>query len=384
VSVEAALIGIAPSLRLTEDPRPYLREMLRRDYSSHSVVLCGSGTQALAVAIRESSDSSGSRAPVALPAFSCFDIATAAVGANVRVSFYDLDPQTLAPEPASLERVFRAGARVAVVAPLYGVPVDWGMLATIAEAHGALLIEDAAQGHGARFQGRRLGSIGKLAILSFGRGKGWTGGHGGALLVNDPDDSFAGELAALGMVQEARSVIGLAAQWALGRPGLYGIPHSVPALRLGETVYRAPDRARSLGRAAAAALLVTAPDAEQEAMLRRANAAALLQALSDSPGVQTIPVSRESIAGYVRLPLRLKNGMASFGSPDAALSLGIAPSYPRLLPELVEMASRSDGPERDFPGARTLVRELVTAPTHSRLEARDLTDLASTLRAARA
>ncbi len=108
---------------------------------------------------------------MALPAFTCYDIASAAVGAGVRVALYDVDPDTLGPDPASLERVLAAGAGAVVAGPLYGVPLEWDALRALADRHGALLIEDAAQGHGASWRGRPLGSLGDLSVLSFGRGK---------------------------------------------------------------------------------------------------------------------------------------------------------------------------------------------------------------------
>ena len=384
VAPHAAVSGIAPALRLTEDPRPHLRDLLQRDYESHWAVLCGSGTDALTVAIREASSSLAPGAPVALPAFCCFDIATAAVGANVRASFYDLDPHTLGPDMDSLERTLRAGARVAVIAPLYGVPVDWDLLATIAAPYGALLIEDAAQGHGARWKGRRLGSIGDLAVLSFGRGKGWTGGAGGALLVNADDDSFAGELRGPGVVSEAKSAMTLAAQWALGRPAVYGIPYSLPFLHLGDTVYRAPGPVRSMSRTAAAMVLATAALAEQEAMIRQANAKALVKSIAGISRVRNVRIGRESIPGYLRLPVRLPKGMASFSSTGEALKLGIAPSYPAVLADLPQLAVKRDGARKSFTGARTLVDELVTLPTHSLLTASDIAAIAETVRRAEA
>ena len=56
-------------------------------------------------------------------------------------------------------------------------------IAEIAERHGLAVVEDAAQGLGATWRGRPLGSFGDVSVLSFGRGKGWTGGVGGALLA---------------------------------------------------------------------------------------------------------------------------------------------------------------------------------------------------------
>lgn len=380
IPARATLAATAQVFGFGDDPRPQLRDLLQREYDSHTVLLCGSGTQALTLAIREAGSRLDSSRPVALPAFSCFDVATAAVGAGVRVSFYDVDPTTLAPEHESLERVLRAGAGVVVVAPLYGVPVDWDALSELAALHGAILIEDAAQGHGALWRGRRLGSIGGTATLSFGRGKGWTGGHGGALLINSADRSRSSELAGPGIRREVGTAFALAAQWALGRPAIYGVPFSITGLRLGETVYRSPRTESPLSRAAAAGLLVTRDASEREATVRKANAKKLLAAIADNRQLVAMSIDREATPGYLRLPLRLHGGMAGFRSQSRALGLGIAPSYPLSLADLPQLATRRDGPERAWPGAEALVRELVTLPTHSSLRAREVSELAEMLR----
>jgi dTDP-4-amino-4,6-dideoxygalactose transaminase len=383
IPARATLAATARLLGFGDDPRPQLRDLLSREYDCADILLCGSGTQALAMAIRKACSRVDPGAPVALPAFSCFDLGTAAMAANVRVTFYDLDPETLGPARESLERVLRAGAGVVVIAPLYGIPVDWNALSSLAERHGAILIEDAAQGIGALWKGRRLGSFGESATLSFGRGKGWTGGQGGALLLRGSHRPRETELAAPGFFSEARSVLSLAAQWALGRPAVYGIPFSIPALRLGETIYRSPQPESSLGRAAAAALLASHEACEREATVRKANAEELLDAIADNPRIVPISVNREAMAGYLRLPVRLHRGMAAFGSRSRALAQGITRGYPSSLAELPQLATRRDGPERVWPGAQVLVRELVTLPTHSRLRPAELSELAETLRTLR-
>ena len=76
----------------------------------------------------------------------------------------------------SVRRALQQGARVIVVSPLYGLPIEWEELSRLASEFGAEIIEDAAQGHGAAWRGRPLGTLGQISILSFGRGKGWTGG----------------------------------------------------------------------------------------------------------------------------------------------------------------------------------------------------------------
>ncbi|MEO5588654.1 MAG: aminotransferase class I/II-fold pyridoxal phosphate-dependent enzyme, partial [Gemmatimonadaceae bacterium] len=98
------------------DPRDRLTEILRARFNAATVVLTGSGTQALHSAIAMTAAQAPPGSTVALPAFSCYDVASAAIGAGMPVALYDLDPSTLGPDRASLERVLQSGARVVVVA----------------------------------------------------------------------------------------------------------------------------------------------------------------------------------------------------------------------------------------------------------------------------
>jgi dTDP-4-amino-4,6-dideoxygalactose transaminase len=366
ITTKAMLGATARALGFGGDPRPRLRNLLVREYGAEAVLLCGSGTQALSFAIHEALGRVDAGRPVALPAFSCFDVATAAIAAGVRGLFYDIEPATLAPDQDSLNRVLRAGAGVVVVAPLFGVPVDWDALSALALSQGAVLIEDAAQCQGAQWKGRRVGSLGGIATLSFGRGKGWTGGRGGALLLSNPDAPPPNGFAPRQLLDEAQTLAGLIAQWALGRPDFYGLPHSIPALRLGETVYRAPEPPTLLTRAGAAMLLSTRHAAERESRVRKANARVLLAAAAGSAS-RPISIHRDATAGYLRFPLVVRGGVAGLGSVDRVMSLGVAPSYPEILPELRQLGWVHEGPESDWPGARELVRNLVTLPVHSRV-----------------
>src|SRR5207244_6487942 len=133
------------------------------------------------------------------------------------------------------------GARVIVVAPLFGVPIDWDAIEQCLRGFGALAIEDAAQGHGALWRGAPVGSAGALSVLSFGRGKGWTGGRGGALLMRRfPLDGHLATARSPGLSHELAALGSATAQSLLGRPALYRLPAAIPFLHLGETRYRAP------------------------------------------------------------------------------------------------------------------------------------------------
>jgi dTDP-4-amino-4,6-dideoxygalactose transaminase len=381
VPATAVLGALRAAVEVRRDPRPAVCDLLLREFGADDVVLCASGTQALQIAISllRARLGAGTSVPVALPAFSCFDVASAAVGAGGPIALYDLDPATLAPDEDSLERVLAGGARIVVAAPLYGIPIPWEPFVERVARHGAVLIEDAAQGHGASWNGRALGTLGTTSTLSFGRGKGWTGGGGGAVLTRGGDRLHSIRLDESSAAGEAALVFGLVAQNVFGRPALYGIPSSIPALGLGETTYKAPTVPVSMARAAAGALLSTCATSTREAQQRRENAAGMLARLAAAGRVLPIRAPQGAVPGYLRLPLRISGGLGAARAVMRAGAHGVTRSYPSTLAALPAVVSRLVDIERRWPGAETLVRELITVPTHSLVSSGEAEEIARLL-----
>jgi len=223
--LRAVVAGAAGLLSGPGSARAFVTATLARNYGSDDVLLTDSGTGALTLAIGASLAGQPG-ASVALPAYGCYDLATAADGAGSPVLLYDLDPATLAPDLASLRRALERGARAVVLAHWYGIPVDPESVSA-AGAAGVTVIEDAAQGAGAAWRGRQLGSFGDLAVLSFGRGKGNTAGRGGALVAHGAPGSAAFARAHPQVARARRGAqecVQLKAQWLLGRSALYAVP----------------------------------------------------------------------------------------------------------------------------------------------------------------
>jgi dTDP-4-amino-4,6-dideoxygalactose transaminase len=367
LSLRATAQAIPRALRLLPDRGPDLVTRIRQAYKASQIVLCGSGTQALQLALESAASLVGRASPVALPSYSCFDVATAAVGVDARILIYDIDPGTLSPDIDSLERALRHGARTVVVTPLFGLAIDWDAVVECADRYGGLVIEDAAQGHGAAWRGRRIGSLGEISVLSFGRGKGWTAGNGGALLVRGrpavPELHANGPEP--GPVAEIKLLAAVLAQWGLGRRSLYGLPAALPWLGLGETRYRDPTEPHRITRAATTILDHTWDRADREGEIRRANAGALLARISTREAVRPIAPHPDGEPGYLRLPVLLSHGLSGFPQPREAKQLGVASGYPSVLADLPQVRSRLES-EGQVPGGRELVRCLVTLPTHSR------------------
>jgi len=364
--------------------RDLLAEFLGRRFLCQEVILIGSGTQALEMAMRLAlgQRARGSTGPVALPAYSCFDVVTAAVGAGAPLLFYDVDPHTLAPDMDSLRETLLAGAGAVVVSSLCGFPVDWDAVRTCCVEAGAVLIEDAAQGLGSTWRGREGGTFGDLTVLSFGRGKGWTGGGGGALLVRGQVQGVEAADRALppraGIGSGLRAAMTTLGQWVFGRPELYGIPTALPWLGLGETTYRDPVLPFAIPSYCAALALTTAEASAREVMARRRTAARLRERLDrpdPSNGICPLVPLAAGESGYLRFPVLSGTGTRSILDSDGARSLGILRGYPRSLPELpVVSGLRMDGADL-FPGALELRSSLFSLPTHSLVEEGDLAEM---------
>lgn len=367
ITANALLRAAAAAAGLGADPREALLQSLVTQHDALDGVLCGSGTQALQVAIATAVARVGPDTSVALPGFSCFDMVSGAIGGRARIALYDIDPDTLGPNWASLERVLKSGARVVVVAYLYGVPIDWSILSDMASKHGALVIEDAAQGHGGAWRDRRLGSLGDISTLSFGRGKGWTGGKGGAVLFRTASGPVDPPVRAVRRRAELTAVVAGAAQWAFGRPAIYGLPRAVPALGLGMTSYVPPAEPTALTRAAAAALIANRNDSTIESSFRRHNGEAMREVAQGTGNSRAARLPAEGTPGYLRFPVRLTGAKAERAVSIWGRRLGIERSYPLALQELSALGDFLAGPERAFPGAQELVRTLFTIPTHSLL-----------------
>ncbi len=374
ISPSQVLRAALGAVRGADDPRNVLRRRLADRFQADGVQLCETGTQALELAIRVARILARGAGPVAVPAFTCYDVATAAVGARVRVVLYDVSPDTLSPDFGSWMSALRRGARVLVVTPLYGYPPDWSALSEAAADYGAIVIEDAAQGQGASWRGQPLGGLGQLSVLSFGRGKGWTGGRGGACLARG--DAAARILAGCrvppaGLDAAPHAMAAALGQAALAGPEFYWIPASIPGLHLGRTIYRPPSPMRSMTRFTAGLVLETEGAAGRAARDRRAVGKELLERIIPTGSVKPIhPLDAEG-GGFLRLPLLLSFGMAGFVSSSEARRLGIEVSYPSTLADLLPLRARLDHPVTPCPGADHLARHLVTLPTHGGLDAHE-------------
>lgn len=374
--VEVGSIGAALADAVVHDarlPTELMRE-LRERYDARRVALTDSGTSALVGALRIAA---GEKGTVAYPGYACVDLAAAARFAGVRVRLYDVDPATLSPDLDSLAAAIARGVDAIVVAHLYGFPVNMRGVLKLAMAAGIPVIEDAAQGAGGTLDDRLLGSFGALSVLSFGRGKGTTGGNGGALLLHDSSlaDSFSEVRHKLGRRRSgAKEIAGVGAQWLLGRPSLYGIPSAIPSLHLGEMVYHPAHEPRALSWAAASLVRRALAQAPADVGGRRRTAAVLEMAALEGADIRPVRPVQGGASGYLRYPILDR------GSRAERADMGILRGYQLTLHEQKELRPCLAGGEPPTPGAEELARTLFTLPTHYMVTPSDIKGMMEWLR----
>ena len=151
----------------------------------------GTGLAAIELALRAFGVGPGDEVITAANTFIATVLAIAAVGA--KPVLVDMDRDTYTIDPAAIGAAVGPRTRAIVPVHLYGQPVDVDGVMAVAARHNLLVVEDAAQAHGARYGNRRAGSFGHAAAFSFYPSKN-LGAYGDAGLIVTDDDAAAGRL----------------------------------------------------------------------------------------------------------------------------------------------------------------------------------------------
>ena len=108
---------------------------------------------------------------------------------NATPIFIDEEYDTWNMDPAALEKAFALypDTKVIMVVNLYGTPAKYDEICAIAQKHGAVIIEDAAESFGATYKGKQTGTFGTYSAISFNGNKIITGSSGGMLLTDDKE-----------------------------------------------------------------------------------------------------------------------------------------------------------------------------------------------------
>jgi dTDP-4-amino-4,6-dideoxygalactose transaminase len=144
----------------------------------------GNGLDALTLALRALDVGDGDEVIVPSNTYIATWLAVSAVGATPVAVEPDPAPHNI--DPDRIEAAITPRTRVILPVHLYGQPADLAPILATARTHGLRVVEDAAQAHGARYQGRRIGAHGDVVCWSFYPGKNLGAlGDGGAITTDD-------------------------------------------------------------------------------------------------------------------------------------------------------------------------------------------------------
>lgn len=183
--VEQSVLSVIRSGMIAQGP--VVAELERRFAELHGVehaVAVNNGTTALVAAIQALHLEPGDE--VITSPFTFIATLNAILEAGAVVRFADISLDDFALDADSVEAQITDRTKVIMPVHLYGQAADMGRLMAVAERHNLRVIEDAAQAHGAAFNGQPVGSFG-IGCFSFYATKNLTTGEGGIITTNDAE-----------------------------------------------------------------------------------------------------------------------------------------------------------------------------------------------------
>lgn len=267
-----------------------LEEEFARFVGAKHCVLTHCGTSALVVALAGAGVRAGDEVIVPAYSFVATPLSVAQIGA-VPV-FVDVDEVTGCIDPAAVEAAVTERTRGIMPVHMHGCAADMDSLLTIAKRRGLVVVEDAAQAHGARCSDRPVGALGASAGFSLQSSKNLGAGEGGLMVTNDAD-----------VAEIANSVRNFGQNLARSEASEFDPSHpldgirALDSLRMG-SMFRGNEMMAAFTRAQLARL----PERTERC---RRNADRLAVALSDLPGVTppSAPEGRTSVHHKFRVRL---------------------------------------------------------------------------------
>jgi perosamine synthetase len=160
-----------------------LEEEFARFIGARYCLATNSGTAALHMAVAASGIEPGEE--VVTSAFTYPATALAILQQGAVPTFADIDPVTFNIDPAGIEERISAKTRAIMPVHIHGLPCDMDAINAIARRHDLLVIEDAAQAHGAAYRGRPVGTLGDMAGFSLNATKNLPCGEGGLFVTGN-------------------------------------------------------------------------------------------------------------------------------------------------------------------------------------------------------
>lgn len=300
-------------------------------------VAVNSGTSALHLALLAAGVGPGDE--VIAPAMTFMATVAAIIYVGARPVLVDIDQANYCMDPGRLTAAISAKTKAIIPVHLYGYVAEMDAIGDIATRHGLTIIEDAAQAHGARYDGKRAGNLGHMAAFSFYPAKNLGAfGEGGAVVTNDS------------VIAARIRMLGNWGQMEKGQHLALGFNYRMDALQ-------------------GAVLGIKLRYLDHWNELRCVAAARFSNALSTSPLILPFAVDDPRHAVHVFAVRHDRRDRLRQSLAESGIDTGI--HYPQpvhLIPALAELGYG----EGDFPHAERLAREELSLPLYPGLTDADI------------
>lgn len=359
-----------------------LRQLLSLRYQGDEVVLCRRGRDALAEAVRLATGNSGR---VVISGLTCYSLVQAVRSAGVEAVFADIEKDSLNFSAQMLDKLASQDNQIkaVVIQNMLGIPADIVELEKVTKKHNLILIEDLAHSAGATYaDGREVGTVGDLTMLSFGKDKAIDSVNGGALVVRN--QRFSGQATqpshSVSLKDQLRDRLYPVFAWkvrALYRVGL-GRYLMGGLIRLGlvvrsadgeiDTDLKLPNWQAKIALAQLAQLDNIVGKRRQKSRLYTSELASFIPEKALSPG-----------ASLIRVPLFVKKRDGLFGKlakkriymNDVWYDTPVAP---------VRYYKKVNYPEKNCPVSVEVAKKLVNLPTHDIVNGEHVRIICQTIR----
>ncbi|MBI1885129.1 MAG: DegT/DnrJ/EryC1/StrS family aminotransferase [Chloroflexi bacterium] len=355
----AAVADVLRSGRLTQltgDAVARFEEAFAAYHGVKHCVATSSGTTAIHMAL--AALDIGTDDEVIVPAHTFIASATPVLHQGATPVFGDVDPHTFCIAPQSIEERITPRTKAVIAVHLNGHPAQMDAILAIARRHSIPVIEDAAQAHGALYNGRKVGTIGTVGCFSFWEDKIMTsGGEGGAVITDDA-----------ALAERMRRARHHGEGPGRGERRYYH-------LELGYN-YRMTSMQAATG-------LVQLSKLDEYLAARRRNAAYLSERLGEITAVTPPYAAPYAVHSYYKYICRLDSGNLSTGIDEfvqavAAEGVPISRRYPTPLPQQPVFRDRGLG-DAPCSVAERLAGELFTLLVHPTVTTADLDDVVAAI-----
>jgi dTDP-4-amino-4,6-dideoxygalactose transaminase len=350
--------------------------------------LVSSGKAALTLILQALKDMHPEKNEVLIPAFTCYSVPSSIVHAGLKVRLCDIKPDTIDFDFDQLAMSLKRSANglLAIIPThLFGLPADVCRIRNLVDDPEVTIIEDAAQTMGAKWKGKKLGTLGDVSFFSLGRGKALSAVEGGIILTdrNDIADKIRSQLAGI----PGYNIFALMRLFFMAisltlflHPALFWFPKSLPILKLGETIYDPHFKMRKMSPYQAGLSKGWQKKLDDFQKCRSENSkhwSSLIQQLSNYQlSAMPAPCSAKpaSLGSYVlgmsvvpsliRFPVRVDNEELRnrILMESDRLGLGIMFTYPDSIDSIYELNWSFQ--DQKFPVAKEIANQLITLPTH--------------------